>query len=195
MARLVQIKTVNNPFRIVALALVLGFIAASAQAAAQDQGMLEIQIKDHRDAIEDFAKLDIAIEKISISPKPGLMFWQTGWKDLTPSTAITDLTKHVGKNPARVFRAPIDTGAFDAFRLKLKSITAVLKKNGRSATVKNTLGPVKLSFEVPARGETVLILDLVVTDFSDHPPRHYELGMRGYELFTNGKLVERIPPE
>jgi len=194
MARLSQIKTVSSLFRIAAVAIILGFIAAPGQTAGQDQGLLEIQIKDHRDAIEDFAKLNITIEQISISPKPGLMFWQTGWKDLTPSAATIDLTQYIGKKTARIFRAPINAGAFDALQLKLKSINAVLKKNGRSAPVKNTLGPVKLSFEIPAQGETVLILDLVVTDFSDHPPRHYELGMRGYELYTNGKLIERIPP-
>jgi hypothetical protein len=47
---------------------------------------------------------------------------------------------------------------------------------------------------VPAHGETLLVLDLVVTDFSDHPPRGYELGIKGYELFTNGKLIQKVPP-
>ena len=60
--------------------------------------------------------------------------------------------------------------------------------------VKDTVGAVQLSFQVPAKGETLLILDLVVTDFSDHPPRGYELGIKGYELYTNGKLVGKIPP-
>jgi len=71
---------------------------------------------------------------------------------------------------------------------------AVLKKTRRSASIKNTVGPVKLAFEVPAHGETVLVVDLVVTDFSDHPPQGYELGIKGYELYTNGKLVGKIPP-
>jgi hypothetical protein len=37
-------------------------------------------------------------------------------------------------------------------------------------------------------------VDLVVSDFSDHPPRGYELAIRGYELYTNGKLVGKVPP-
>jgi hypothetical protein len=53
---------------------------------------------------------------------------------------------------------------------------------------------VKLSFTVPAKGETILIIDLTVIDMSDHPPRGYELGLKGYELFTNGKLIQKIPP-
>ena len=70
----------------------------------------------------------------------------------------------------------------------------LLKKNQRSAPVKNTIGPVKLSFDIAARGETVLVLDLTVIDFSDHPPRGYELSLKGYELYSNGKLVDKIPP-
>jgi hypothetical protein len=29
---------------------------------------------------------------------------------------------------------------------------------------------------------------------SDHPARGYELSLKGYELMTNGKLMQRIPP-
>jgi hypothetical protein len=33
-----------------------------------------------------------------------------------------------------------------------------------------------------------------VLDMSDHPPRSYELAINGYELYTNGKLIDKIPP-
>ena len=187
-----------NAARIVAmaagLAIVLGYNTPLAVAAAPAQGVLEIQIKDHREAIGDFAKFKITIDKISISPKPGLMFWKTGWKDLAPSMRNIDLTQYVGKKAATVFRGALDAGAFDALQIKIKSIETVLKKTSGRTPVKNTLGALKLSFEVPAQGETVIILDLVVTDFSDHPPRGYELGIKGYEVYTNGKLVDKIPP-
>ena len=156
--------------------------------------MLEVRIKDHRDAISDFARLDITIDKILISPAPGLRVWQTGWKELMPSPATIDLTQYIDKKTARVFRGSIDKGAFDAFHVKLKSIEGVLKNNQKTVPVKNTVGPVKLSFQVPDRGETLLVLDLAVTDLSDHPPRGYELNVKGLELFTNGKLIQKIPP-
>jgi hypothetical protein len=165
-----------------------------ALATEGNQGVLEIQIKDHREAIDDFAKLDVTIDKFSISPKSGLMFWRFDWQDLTPSVATIDLTHYVGKKTARVFRGQVSAGSFDAFHLKIKTIATRLKKTGRPAPVKNTIGPVKISFQVPANGETRLVLDLVVTDFSDHPPRGYELSIRGYEIYTNDKLVEKIPP-
>lgn len=67
---------------------VLPFIApclcvTPAFAAESKYGVLEIQIKDHREAIGDFAKFDIVLDKLLISPKAGLMFWQTGWKRIT----------------------------------------------------------------------------------------------------------------
>jgi hypothetical protein len=163
-------------------------------AAQLDQGLIDVQIKDHREAIDDFAKLNIVIDKILLSPKPGLKFWETGWKDLGAASQTVDLTKYLGKKSATVFRGSVDAGTFDAFHLKLKSIDAVLKKNQRSVPVKNTIYPVKVSFDVTAKGETILIVDLVVTDLSDHPPRGYELGIKGYEIYTNGKLTKKIPP-
>src|SRR6185503_13600830 len=62
-----------------------------ASAAQREQGVLEIQIKDHSDAIGDFAKLNITIEKLMISPKPGLKFWRTGWHELKAIPDAVDL--------------------------------------------------------------------------------------------------------
>ncbi|HUD00121.1 MAG TPA: DUF4382 domain-containing protein [Candidatus Polarisedimenticolaceae bacterium] len=174
--------------------LLLVLWVAPVVAGQSEQGTFEVRIKDHREAIDDFSRLLLSIDSVAISPKPGLRFWQTSWKEFSPSQASLDLTKYADKNSARIFRTDIDAGAFDAFHLKLKSIDGLLKINQRSAPVKNTLGPVKLSFDIAARGETVLVLDLTVVDFSDHPPRGYELSLKGYELYRNGKLVDKIPP-
>jgi hypothetical protein len=178
---------------LIALLLLVG-ASIDARAAERQQGILEIQIKDHRDAIGDFDKLIVTIDKIAVSPKPGLRIWQTGWKDLAVTSEPVDLTQYVGKKTAQVFRAPMDAGAFDAFNLKIKSTVGILKKAQRKAPVKNTIGPFKLAYEVRPNTLTLLVLDLVVSDMSDHPPRGYELSLRGYELFMNGKLVEKIPP-
>ena len=180
--------------KILIASLLLVGASVDARAAEPQQGILEVRIKDHRDAIGDFDKLILAIDKIAVSPKPGLKFWQTGWKDLSVTSEPVDLTKYIGQNTAQLFRAPIEAGAFDAFHLKIKNIAGVLKKNQRKAVVKNTIGPFKLTYEVRPNSETRLILDLVVSDMSDHPPGGYELSLRGYELFMNGKLIEKIPP-
>lgn len=180
--------------KIVKFFFLLCLVAKLAQAAQPEQGIFEVRIKDHRDAIEDFSSLLLTLDKIAISPRSGWKFWQTSWQELNPSPAPVDLTKYVGKDSAGLLRAPIDAGAFDAIDLKIKSIDGLLKKDGRHAPVKNSIGPIKLSFHVEPQRATVLVLDLTVIDLSDHPPRGYELSLKGYELYTNGKLVDKVPP-
>ncbi len=53
---------------------------------------------------------------------------------------------------------------------------------------------VALSFSVNPGEVTKIILDLAVTDMSDHPPRAYELQLVGYAVYANGKMITRIPP-
>jgi hypothetical protein len=183
-------KTVFGPL----VFLLLFFPATNFGAAASNQGTLEIRIKDHREAIGDFSKLIISIDKLSLNPKVGLKFWQAGWKDLPPSPVSLDLTQYVGKKVATVFRAPVTAGSFDAIHLKLKSVEGVLKEGQRNSQVKNLIGPIRVSLDINVNAETVIVLDLVVLDMSDHPPRGYELNIKGWELYTNGKLVDRIPP-
>ena len=166
----------------------------SGAAAGGDQGLLEIRIKDHREAIGDFSRLTLKLDKISISPKPGLKFWRGGWQDLSPSLESFDLTKYVGKQSVTVFKSATNAGSFDAIQLKLKGIEGILKKTQRSAPIKNTLRPIQLPFSIQSQAATVIVLDLVIADMSDHPPLGYELGINGWELYINGKLVDKIPP-
>lgn len=167
---------------------------APALGAQAEQGTFEVRIKDHRDAIDDFSSVVVAFDKIAISPVPGLRFWQTGWKEFEPSPGQLDLTRYTGKKTALVLSATLDAGAFNAFHLKIRSIEGVLKKSRRPAAVKDSVAPVQASFRIPPRGKTLLILDLTVMDLSDHPPRGYELSLKGYEIYTDGKLVDKVPP-
>ena len=176
------------------LALILAICFAPAVEAAETQGTFEVRIKDHREAIGDFSQLNLTVGELLISPKPGFKFWQSGWKSLPAAPEVIDLTKYVGNNSLRIFRGSLNPGGFDAIHLKLKDATGFLKKGQRSTKVKSTVGPIKLSFEILPQGETTIVLDLVVLDMSDHPPQGYELGIGGYELYTNGKLVDKVPP-
>jgi Domain of unknown function (DUF4382) len=184
----------NSIHRELPLLILVLCLVAPAAGAAESQGTFEVRIKDHREAIGDFSQLTLTVGELLISPKPGLKFWQSGWKGLAAAPEAIDLTKYVGKNSVRIFRGSLNRGAFDAIHLKLKEVSGLLKKGQRSAKIKNTVGPIKLPFEIRPQGETTIVLDLVVLDMSDHPPRGYELGIKGYELYTNGKLVDKVPP-
>lgn len=175
--------------------LLLGvFFALPATAADSRQGLLEVRLKDHREAIGDFSKLSVTVGEILVSPKPGLKFWQLGWKSLPVAPTVVDLTQYIGKDSSQIFRGSLDPGAFDGIHLKLKNVTGLLKKGQRGAPVKNTVGAIKFPFEIRPGGETLIVLDVVVMDMSDHPPRGYELSVRGYEIYANGKLVDKVPP-
>ncbi|HEX9147080.1 MAG TPA: DUF4382 domain-containing protein [Candidatus Binatia bacterium] len=180
--------------RVLTLALLSLEFAAPSISGGAEQAILEVRVKDHREAIGDFSKVILNLDAILVSPKPGLKFWQTEWKSLALAIPSVDLTKYVGKQTAAIFRGSIAVGSYDGVHLKIKSVEATLKKNSRSATIKNKVGPIKLAFEASARGDTVIVLDLVVLDMSDHPPAGYDLNLAGYELYTNGKLVDKIPP-
>jgi len=178
---------------VASLVLVL-FLALPATGAESNQGILEVRLKDHREAIGDFAKLTVTVGELLVSPKPGLRFWQRGWKRLGGAPETVDLTQYIGKSSARIFRGSLNAGAFDAIHLKLKDVSGILKKGQRGAPIRNTVGPIKFPFEIRAQGETLIVLDLVVMDMSDHPPQGYELGVRGYEIYADGKLVDKVPP-
>lgn len=72
-----------------AIAAVVGITAAVVSTGLWQNGFsqslpstLEVRVKDHREAIGDFARLDVTVDTLRISPKSGLKFWQMGWKDL-----------------------------------------------------------------------------------------------------------------
>lgn len=152
-----------------------------------------MKIKDHRDAIGDFTSVQIAIQSIRLSPKVGLKFWQMDWSDLNPYVERVDLTQHVGQSAATIYKGGIAAGSFEAFDLKLRGIDSVLKDSA-PVSISNKLTPVALPFTVNPGEVITIILDLSVMDMSDHPPQAYELQWVGYEVYSNGKLINKIPP-
>ncbi|MBM4261610.1 MAG: DUF4382 domain-containing protein [Deltaproteobacteria bacterium] len=175
----------------------IGFVlaVALAPALALAEGALEIRIKDHREAIGDFTSLMLTIDKIAISPKAGMKFWRSGWQPLTPLITDTiDLTKYVDKQSVQVFHGKLADGSFDGIDLKLKKVAGTLKKSKRTPKIKNSVTAIKLPFQISSSQTTAIVLDLVILDMSDHPPQDYELGIKGWELYRNGKLVDKLPP-
>ena len=156
-------------------------------SAAPGKGTLEVRVKDHRAAIDDFAKLEASVESIRLKP------WGN-WIDLKPDLASFDLTAYRNGNSVNVFKGEIESGSFEGFHLKLGKIGGILKKRNAPAEVKNGVGPIQLSFTVEPHQPTLLIVDLEVLDLSDHSGRGYELHINGYEHFRDGKLIDRVPP-
>jgi hypothetical protein len=170
------------------LFLGIGILVLFASCSpAPGKGTLEIRVKDHRAAIDDFAKLEVPVESIRLKP------WGS-WIDLKPDLASFDLTAYKKGNSTTVFKGNIESGSFEGFHLQLGTITGTLKKGEAEAKVKNGVGPIQLSFSVEPNRLTLLIIDLEVLDLADHMGRGYELHINGYEYNKDGKLIDRVPP-
>ena len=70
----------------------------------------------------------------------------------------------------------------------------MLKESSEVAAVADEAGPVRLPFDIRAGETSRIVVDLVVLDMSDHPNRGYEVHVRGYELYYNDALADKVPP-
>jgi len=171
------------------------FPEANGDTLAQAQGTLEVRVKDHRNAIDDFRSVDLGVGKLRLAPHPGLRSSDPGWLELAPLLERLDLTRYKdGASSARVYRGRLQPRRFAAVDLQLTGITGILRKTGAPDPVKNAVAPIRLDFELKPGATTVVILDLDLLDLSDHPGRGYELLIKGYELYENDRLLRKIPP-
>ena len=164
-------------------------------AEARADGTLEVRVKDHRNAIDDFRSVDLSLGKLRLAPYPGLKSSEPGWLELAPRLDRMDLTRYKdGTSAATVYRGALRPRRFAAVDLQVTGIRGILRKTGAPDQVKNAVGPIRLDFELKPAATTVVILDLELIDLSDHPGRGYELLVKGYELYEDDRLLQRIPP-
>ena len=163
-------------------------------SSSSGTGILEVRVKDHREAIDDFETLQFRVEVLRLSPKTGLKSTDPGWKELALIPMEIDLTRYKGDFSVRIFRGDLEPSSFQALHLKIGALKGKLRKPGASSPLRNRIGPVRLPFLIFADKVTLIVLDLVVLDLSDHPSRGYELHLKGYELYVDGKLADRVPP-
>ena len=171
------------------------FPVGSGRALAQAQGTLEVRVKDHRNAIDDFRRVALSLGRLRLAPSARLRSSDPGWLELTPQLGRMDLTRYKdGNSAATVYRGRLGPQRFAAIDLRITGINGVLRKSGAPAAIKNTVGPIRLDFEIKPVAVTVVVLDLELLDLSDHPGRGYELLIKGYELYENDRLLRKIPP-
>ena len=167
---------------------------ASDSNDTEATGTLEIHVTDHREAIGDFARLDVEIEVVRLHPKRMLSLLKSGWLELQPAVPSVDLTQVTEKRTIAVWHGELQTGRFEAIHLKLKTAAGELKESAESVPVADEARPIRLPFDVRADDMTRIVVDLVVLDMSDHPNRGYEVHVRGYELYYNDALADKVPP-
>ena len=179
---------------VLVLSLVLLGCNASSDSDGVSTGTLEIHLTDHREAIGDFARLDVEIDTVRLHPKRLLSLGKSDWLDLQPAVASADLTRYTNRRTLSIWTGELPSGRFEALHLKLKGAGGELKASAEAAPVTDEAGPIRLPFDVKTGETTRIVVDLVVLDMSDHPNRGYEVHVRGYELYYNGALADKVPP-
>ena len=150
--------------------------------SGSETGRLEVRVWDHREAIDDFDELRLTFSAVGIHPanQPRT----AGWIELTPSIQELDLTQYVTGQQAEIGQATVQAGAYNAVRLSVDRVEGVLK-GGQPVEVDVRFDAVALDFQIRSGQITVLGLDLMVLDLSDHPNQGYELHLREAIVLRN----------
>ena len=174
------------PFTIVwpALILLIFFGVTGCAAANSGSGNLEVRLWDHREAIDDFSKLQLTLSTVGIHPANQAR--SRGWIELTPSIQELDLTQYMDGQQATIATAEIETASYDAVRLTIDQAAGVLK-DGQPVKVNVRFDVVALDFRIRDGETTVVGIDLMVLDMSDHPDQGYELHLREAMVVRNNQ--------
>lgn len=165
-------------------------IAATSHPTVQ--GHLEVRITDHREAIGDFQRLEIEIPKIGI--QSGLRPQPDAWVLYAAPRRTLDLTQLVEGKYAVLLTddAPVDH--YRWIRVDFERVEGILK-DGRRPGMTVFDDPVAFSFRIVSRKRTIVTVDLIVVDASDHPGRGYELHIRNVSAETVEPSGSWVPQE
>ncbi len=142
---------------------------------------LEVRVWDHREAIDDFSELWLTFSSLGIHPtgQPRT----EGWTTLEPMAQSLDLTQYVMGREEVIAQAGVNPGIYNAIRLTIERAEGIV--NGQPVEVKVNFETAALDFQIQADRSTVVGLDLMVLDRSDHPGRGYELELREAIVMSN----------
>ena len=154
-----------------ALAAAILAAVTACSGPAQD-GAIEILISDHREAIEDFERLMVEVERVDLHTAGSPT--EQGWIELSPQVALVDLTQVVGEASLSILRQPVRAGSYDAVRLVLSGASGALKEGGEVQFGELSQAD-RIEFEVPGGGLATVVVDLVVQSEDDHPGGEYSI--------------------
>jgi hypothetical protein len=167
-------KTFNYQLSILNCLLVVFVLVACTgpSDSVASTGTLKVEISDHREAIGDFERLDMTIERIGLHPANAPR--TEGWLEFEPAPAVVNLTQVIGGSTVTVLQSPIPSGAYDAVRLAVSGGEGTLK-TGDAAMLPGFEEAARFEFTLRA-GETItLVLDITVESLEEHPGGGYEM--------------------
>ncbi|MGH7407177.1 MAG: DUF4382 domain-containing protein [Candidatus Methylomirabilales bacterium] len=160
---------------LLALAVATAPALLPGPARGQETGRLLVRITDHREAIADFTRLPVTIAAVAVHPAGQPR--REGWLRLLVPAPVVDLVQAT-REPVMLLEAPVPPGAYDAVRLEMDRGRGTLGSGEEVAVAVPSRGMAAVSFRVKAGQATVLTLDLVVHDLTDHPGKRYGVAIR-----------------
>lgn len=159
-----------------AVLLLGGAAACSAETQhAPDYGQIEVRVKDHREAIGDFRRLELDIAKVGI--QSGLRPQSSAWLLYVPPRRTVDLTQLVEGKYAILLTEDAPAARYRWVMLDIERAEGDLQ-DGRRSSVEVFDDPVAYPFRIDSGKRTLLTVDLIVVDVSDHPGKGYEVHIR-----------------
>lgn len=189
-------RAVPRPMAMVLLLAILPSVLWQCGDGKSDNiaGTLEIRVKDHRNAIDDFKELVLTIGVLKLSPDARLKSTDPGWIEVVPRVDRFDLTQYKGDDSLLIYKGEPPPQQFEAIQLGIRTVNGILEKTNAPVHVGNSVRPIRLKFATEPSRTVVIVMDLEVLDLRDHPGLGYDMLVRGYELFANGELLEKVPP-
>lgn len=171
--------------RALAAALLMGCACLAATPGRPGAvGTVQVRVHDHREAIDDFARLDLTVEAAEVHPSGAPR--NAGWISLPVRGGPLDLTRHVGPPGAVVAEGSVPAGRYDALRLTIPPLQGTLK-TGAETAVGAPKGGVTVRFLLRAGAAVTLTADIRVSDNSDHAGKGYEASIQGVTAAPEGR--------
>lgn len=159
--------------RRIAVAAVMAWLLAvltAACSALPGVGTVEIRLSDHREAIGDFARLTVEIDRLELHPASASP--ESGWIVLKPAITEADLTQLIGEASITVVRQAVAAESYDAVRLVLSGAIGILN-DGAEIEFGEFSEAGRVEFELAEAGRVTILIDLVVQSRLDHPGEGY----------------------
>jgi hypothetical protein len=142
----------------------------TACSAPPGVGTVEIRLSDHREAIGDFARLTVEIDRFELHPASASP--ESGWMVLKPAITEADLTQLIGEASLPVVSQAIAAQSYDAVRLVLSGAIGILN-DGAEIEFGEFSEAGRVEFELAEAGRVTILIDLVVQSRLDHPGEDY----------------------
>ncbi len=159
--------------RRIAVAAGLAWLLAVLAAACSTRsgvGTVEILLSDHREAIGDFARLTVEIDRLELHP--AISPPESGWIVLNPAITEADLTQLIGEASLPVVSQAVAAQNYDAVRLVLSGAIGILN-DGAEIEFGEFSEAGRVEFELADAGRATILIDLVVQSRVDHPGEAY----------------------